>query len=153
MVSVWDQGGQVDTQHFNQRQELRCFNRAKEHVVRQAVQCVKRGLLEQEAFWLGHGAVLSARANQILLPKAELEHLWLLALQQGAVGINVAHSGTVMGVLWKGNAAAETIELLRKRVQQELPQLSFLGSWPMVSGGSWYRCGKEGEDHGWIRCV
>ena len=152
MVSVWDQGGQVDTQRFNERQELRCFNRAKERVVRQAVQCIKRGLEEQEGFWLGHGAMLSARANQILLPKLELELLWSLALQQGAIGVNVAHSGTVLVVLWKGDVAAETIAILQARVQQELPQLSFLGNWPLVSGGSWYRCGKEGEVHDWIRC-
>ena len=152
MVSVWDQGGQVDTQRFNERQELHCFNRAKERVVRQAVQCIKRGMKEQEAFWLGHGAMLSARANQILLPKLELELLWSLALQQGAIGVNVAHSGTVLGVLWKGDVASETIETLQKRVEQELPQLSFLGSWPLVSGGSWYRCGKEGEEHDWVRC-
>ena len=96
--------------------------------------------------------MLSARANQILLPKLELELLWSLALQQGAIGVNVAHSGTVLGVLWKGDVASETIETLQKRVEQELPQLSFLGSWPLVSGGSWYRCGKEGEEHDWVRC-
>ena len=152
VVSVWDRGGQVDTQRFNERQELQCFNRAKERVVRQAVQCIKRGMAEQEAFWLGHGAMLSARANQILLPKLELELLWSLALQQGAIGVNVAHSGTVLGILWKGAAPKEAMDALHQRVQQELPQLSFLGSWPLVSGGSWYRCGKEGEEHGWIRC-
>ena len=84
--------------------------------------------------------------------KLELELLWSLALQQGAIGVNVAHSGTVLGVLWKGDVAAETIAILQARVQQELPQLSFLGNWPLVSGGSWYRCGKEGEVHDWIRC-
>lgn len=152
LVSVWDCGGQVDTQAFNRREDLLRLNRDKEAAVRHAVACIRRGIRRQQAAWIGRGATLSALAHQQLLPKEALERFWQLAQVQGAVGVNVAHSGTVLGALWAGTDEAPAARLAAVLAAQ-LPQLSLLGTWPLVAGGVWYRCGEEEMDHGWKCCL
>lgn len=49
---------------------------------------------------LGRVATASARINQRFLPKPELDFLIALASRIGAVGVQVAHSGTVAGLLF-----------------------------------------------------
>lgn len=48
---------------------------------------------------LGELATLSARLNNHRLPKPYLEELIQLAQDKGGLGINVAHSGTILGIL------------------------------------------------------
>ena len=49
---------------------------------------------------IGWGATLSAAANQQLLPNAHFDAVVKLSKEADAVGVNVAHSGTVMGMLF-----------------------------------------------------
>jgi uncharacterized protein involved in propanediol utilization len=61
--------------------------------VRQAVATADVGLL-------GRVSTESARRNQRLLPKPELDVLERVAAQVGAVGVQVAHTGNVAGLLF-----------------------------------------------------
>lgn len=105
-VLIFDQGGGVDTLAFNARPDLDRLNRAKEPEVREALDLVRRGLdlaragrEKAAAELIGAGATLSALAHQRILPKPRLEEVLRLARGAGAVGVTVAHSGTVIGIL------------------------------------------------------
>src|SRR5260370_582805 len=49
---------------------------------------------------LGQVASASARINQRFLPKPELEPLLRLCIRHGGCGIQVAHSGTILGLIF-----------------------------------------------------
>ncbi|MFC0228393.1 GHMP family kinase ATP-binding protein [Serratia aquatilis] len=49
---------------------------------------------------LGEATTLSARASQVLLPKPRFEELLTLVEKSGIYGLNVAHSGSVVGLLF-----------------------------------------------------
>lgn len=53
----------------------------------------------QDARLLGHVATVSARINQRYLPKRHFEELSRISEEVGACGVQVAHSGNLMGVL------------------------------------------------------
>ena len=55
---------------------------------------------------LGRVATGSARINQRFLPKPELEDMIAIGRRHGALGVQVAHSGSVAGILFDPNAAA-----------------------------------------------
>lgn len=99
-VIIVDPGGTVDTIAFNHCPELAELNRRKEPEVREALRLVEEGLARGDPEAIGAGATLSARANQNILEKPMLEKVIRLGQELRAVGVAVAHSGTVLGILF-----------------------------------------------------
>lgn len=63
---------------------------------------LRRALATEDVALLGRVTTASARINQRFLPKPNLERLLDLCLGLGGVGIQVAHSGTVAGLIFDG---------------------------------------------------
>lgn len=94
-----DFGGKVDTLEFNRRPDLPYLNRLNEPELARALTLVRLGIEKGDPRAVGEGATISALANQRILPKPGLEELIDFAARMGAYGVNVAHSGTVAGIL------------------------------------------------------
>jgi len=128
---IADPGGAVDTVLFNSRQDLASKNFQKEPMVRQALELVTRGLLTMDWEMMGRGATISAQANQVVLPKPHLSQWRQWASEMKALGVVVAHSGTIMGMIMPpGEDSREAADYIRKkRPQWRVWQTS------MVNGG------------------
>jgi uncharacterized protein involved in propanediol utilization len=63
---------------------------------------LRRALAMEDVALLGRVATASARINQRFLPKPNLELLLAECLRHGGCGIQVAHSGTVAGLIFDG---------------------------------------------------
>jgi uncharacterized protein involved in propanediol utilization len=61
---------------------------------------MRRAVSTEDVVLLGRVATASARINQRFLPKLQLEPLLELCLRHGGCGIQVAHSGTVAGLIF-----------------------------------------------------
>lgn len=122
-IAVLDMGGEVDTVGFNKREDLNRLNQAKEPEVIRALQLVEEGIRQQDAAMIGAGATLSALANQSILHKSLLENLLNYSQRYGAVGVNVAHSGTVVGILFPPDNTDAAESCMREICSQnpELP--------------------------------
>jgi L-threonine kinase len=91
--------GTVDTLEFNSGLELsRLRDAEREHA--RALDLLRDGLRRGRLESIGEAATLSARANQRILPKPELEEVVALAEGAGALGVCAAHSGTALGALF-----------------------------------------------------
>ena len=97
LIAVFDYGGAVDTLTFNRRSDFEF-----------------RALPDTIDFAL---TKKSALANQMILPKRGLIELMNFAKELGAVGVNVAHSGTVAGIFFHADDkfTAEKLSAVRKR--------------------------------------
>jgi L-threonine kinase len=93
---------------------------------------VKEGLSQGNAALIARGATLSAWANQRILPKEELPVIFDIALSSGALGINIAHSGTVVGILYEPGTVDQ--KKLKALLKERYPFLSLLPA-RVVSGG------------------
>ncbi|MCE5286463.1 MAG: GHMP kinase [Pelosinus sp.] len=144
-ILIFDVGGAVNTVVFNRRRDLASLNKNKEGEIRRAIALVTEGLKERNAKLIGQGATLSALANQAILYKPCLEKVVEIALQEGAVGVNIAHSGTVLGVLFtpdKEQIFAWCIE----RILKACPTLGFVRQANLIGGGLWKQ---EGDCDEW----
>ena len=99
-VVVLDFGGNVDTLAFNGVNRDRALNRL-EAQFGEALSLIEAGIRANNPAPIGEGATLSAIANQQLLYKPQLDTVLRLAEEVGAVGVNAAHSGTVLGMLFE----------------------------------------------------
>ncbi|NCO23682.1 MAG: hypothetical protein GW897_01010 [bacterium] len=102
-VLVIDPGGCVDTLEFNRREDLIKLRLENQKDITQALELVKKGIVENNIKLIGEGATLSALCNQKILFKKELEKIISTSYKMGAVGVNAAHSGVVLGVLLPPN--------------------------------------------------
>lgn len=62
---------------------------------------LRRAFHDGDARLLGHVATASARINQRFLPKPQLDHLEAIVAEVGGLGIQIAHSGTLVGLLFE----------------------------------------------------
>ncbi|MEG3067586.1 MAG: hypothetical protein RQM95_04950 [Syntrophaceticus schinkii] len=118
-IIALDFGGVVDTLAFNNRGDLPSRNSSNESKTRQALELVKAGIARKDPVLLGRGATLSALTNQGILHKPRLEELIDFAMSHGAYGVNVAHSGTVAGVLVPPGRESDTF--LVKSIAKHFP--------------------------------
>ena len=109
-ILIIDLGGRINTLEFNIRRNeiLKKSNNALE--LREAYELVKDGIRGKDIYMLGKGATMSAEFNQKILYKRELMDLMKIANELGACGINTAHSGTVVGILFSpGQVDMQTV--------------------------------------------
>lgn len=129
-VIVLDFGGEIDTLEYNQV-DRSLLLRSLESRFREALEMVRAGIRFQQPEWIGHGATLSALTHQRLLPKPQLDAVLCLAREVGAYGVNIAHSGTVLGLL----IAPDGVEAVLAYVRKKLSQLHRTIPCRLVSGG------------------
>ncbi|MCK8826484.1 kinase [Natroniella acetigena] len=130
---VFDYGGEVDTIAFNQRDDLIELKRAKSDQIARAYQLVKEGVQQNDWELIGQGATISSLANQDILLKPNLEQLIdLVERDEGLLGVNIAHSGTLVGVLIKEGFK---VEPLLSKITKEIPKLNYLMCRRIINGG------------------
>jgi L-threonine kinase len=130
---IYDYGGKVDTLAFNQREDLSKLNRDKEKEIEKAYNFITKGIEQYNLELIGKGATISSLANQAILPKRGLKELiQILEKQPGYLGINTAHSGTVIGIMLKEESMfSSIIELLNEKT----PKLKLLYKTKIINGG------------------
>jgi len=133
-IVIFDVGGEIDTVDFNQRHDLKTLNEANEYQVLQAVNLISTGLATQDISLIGKGATISALANQNILFKPHLEEMIAIGLSWGAVGVNIAHSGTVVGVLFPINKLSNCPSCITE-ISTCCAGVNYLRTVQFISGG------------------
>ena len=132
-ILVLDGGGVVDTIAYNQQDRTEQLKRlAPQH--RDALAALRAGLAAGDLTLVGQAATISARAHQAILFKPALEAVIALARQVGGLGVNVAHSGTVMGLLL--DPRRSDTPAIVAYLQPRLPGLTLLYCTRLVDGGA-----------------
>ena len=97
-IVALDFGGTVDTLEFNQV-DRRDLWQSLQPQTDEALRLVRLGIREGDPASVGQGATISAEAGQQVLFKRQLPRVKEFTDSVGAVGVNVGHSGTVIGIL------------------------------------------------------
>ena len=110
-VLVLDFGGTVDTLEYNRE----CNSAARDNALKaqeprmsEAVALIEAGLLQGNPLFIGKGSTISAVANQEVSFNTRLDDVLAFSTRAGAYGVNVAHSGTVIGILLPDHARVAT---------------------------------------------
>lgn len=130
LVLEFDQ--RVDAVAFNLIDRAAALGRRSESF-RESLSLIEAGIATADTELIGRGASLSASSYQDVLPKPELPQVFALADAAGAVGVNVAHSGTVAGMLFDEDA--ERVEWAAAQARLRLPGVRAAHSQRLISGG------------------
>jgi len=132
-ILVIDLGSCINTLEFHKRVDLAELYLEVQDQSLEALELVKRGIREQDINLIGEGATISALANQKILFKPELTRVISISRAMGAVGVNVAHSGTVMGVLLPPDFSQW--ETLKQSLQRGLGRKLTFYETSLIEGG------------------
>ena len=132
-ILVVDCGGQIDTVMFD-RIKARSLYHSHQPDLCAMLKLLKAGLYSGDLAAVAKAATLSAKFNQQIHFKPQFEELLAISLAAGALGVNCAHSGTVLGVMYRSN------ERLKERLINDISQrfgndISIVGNHYMISGG------------------
>ena len=132
-VIVADCGGEVSTLGFD-RERARGVYRANEDRLAGALALLKRGLHRDNPADVADAATESARLSQSILHKPQFDALLARTREAGALGVNCAHSGTVLGVLYRADPALRE-DLLAAVAGEFGAGLRVLGDFAVIGGG------------------
>lgn len=132
-VVVTDCGGEIDTVGLD-REYARGIYRKERHKITSALSMLIQGLVDNNPYIVATAATMSAEVSQLILPKNPLEELHRCTRKAGALGINCAHSGTVLGVLYRTSDGIgdKLVDVITATFGCEL---QVLGCHRIISGG------------------
>ena len=131
-IVALDFGGTVDTLEFN-AVDRRSQWKSIQIEVDEALGLVKTGIREQEPGLIGRGASISSRASQAVLFKPQLPEVLDFAESVGAAGVNVGHSGTVIGILL--DARERTGKSVYRQAIKTFPNAETIHHFRLLGGG------------------
>jgi len=135
-ILVVDPGGNIDTLRFNSRREVSAaIHKRNENFILEALSLVKEGIRKRNIQLVGKGATLSALSNQEILYKRELADIISISTSLGGIGVNVAHSGTVIGILLPPDFSE--IQLLKKRIKERCGNHMLFYQTRLIGGGQY----------------
>jgi len=132
---IVDCGGEVDSINFD-REFARHLYREQPLVIQEALSALKIGLRSKNNKLIAKAATLSATLNQHVLYKPQFEELSLLTSKLGALGVNCAHSGTVLGVLYEPSSVDKDT-LVEHIIRHFSNDLTVVGDHTII-GGCYY---------------
>jgi len=97
-VVAVDEGGQVDTIEYNQRNRLFTDSECSEYA--ELLQTMEEAILGNDLVSLGRVATRSAILNQRRNPKRHLDRIIEIGKEVQALGVVVTHSGPCLGLLF-----------------------------------------------------
>jgi L-threonine kinase len=131
-VLVVDCGGEIDTVKFD-RERARAVYRRNPQAIGAALHLVKLGLRQGDDRAVATAATLSARLSQEILPKPQFDDLLACTRECGALGVNCAHSGTVLGVMYReaDRLGDKLLECVRRHLGDSV---SIQGDYRVIAG-------------------
>ena len=131
-VLVLEFTGSVHTQAFNAVERAAAIEPQAARFG-DAVDLIRAGVQGGDPQLIGRGATLSTVAHQTVLPKPQLPGVLTLCREAGASGVNAAHSGTVLGLLFPDDA--ERIAWAKRRTWERLRRLVSVRERRLIGGG------------------
>ena len=114
-IAVFDFGSEVNTLEFERRSNL-YLKTLPSHLSMDLV-------------------TSSALANQNILHKNGLEKIIETAKNFGALGVNAAHTGTVIGIIFDEDFESKKIEEISSILSKIYPQIKFMNLLKVINGG------------------
>lgn len=135
-ILIFDEGGEIDTIAFNEQPNLQALINEKEDIIIDALHLFKQGIESHDISAIGEASTMSAFANQRILPKKSLYDIHQVGTAYHSVGTIIAHSGTVVGLLFPNDY--KHLEQCRLDVLNHIPFLSYVDTVETTNEGITY---------------
>ena len=133
-ILIFSEKGIVDTIKFNKNLDSAKINyNEHENKLKESIKMIKEGVIKREAEKIGSASIISAKLHQQIYERSYLEAIIsLIKKNNGVYGLNIAHSGTVFGILVNKN---RNYFNLIQEINHKFKEINYLYRAEVVGGG------------------
>ena len=92
-------------------------------IIKKSFNLLEKGLKNNDLKLIGEACTLSSLANENIHKKPYLNEIIEISQNMNAYGVNIAHSGTVIGILIDKNMDYETISEISGKTIEEIKEI------------------------------
>jgi L-threonine kinase len=134
-VMVFDWGGQIKSDDwYSSDSPWLALLKQQSPLAVQALELLRDGVRLGDGHVFAQGATLSALLHQSILYKPHLSDVARYARERGALGVTIAHSGTVAGLVFPP-IYRSTIAKVAEAISREFSMIEYLGTYDIIGGG------------------
>ena len=133
-ILVFSEKGKINTIEFNKNLDsLKTKNGSQENKLKESLKLIKKGVNKEDPEIVAKASMISAKIHQKIHYRSYLKDLIsLIEKYTGVYGLNIAHSGTVLGILV--DEKREYSQLIEK-LENEFKEINFIYRTKVVGGG------------------
>ena len=98
-VIVLEPNQSISTRRFRKNPKYEELKYKNKEIIEEAFKLLEKGIVTNDLSLVGQACTLSSMANENIHKKKHLDQIVKIANTYGAYGVNIAHSGTVIGIL------------------------------------------------------
>lgn len=98
-VLILEPNEKLSTKHIRKKENYTKLKKQNKYIIEYAFKLLEQGIRNNDLNLIGQACNISSVANENIHKKKYLSEIMDIAKEYGACGVNIAHSGTVIGIL------------------------------------------------------
>ena len=133
-VLILEPDEKLNTNYIRKKENYKNIKIENNKIIEKAFKLLEQGIKNNDLNLIGQACTISSIANENIHKKEYLSEIINISKQYGACGVNIAHSGTVVGVLLEPNMNESKIieKLVEKRIDKKYKKIYTAN---IISGG------------------
>lgn len=124
-VLILEPDEKLNTNYIRKKENYKNIKLENNKIIEKAFKLLEKGIKNNNLNLIGQACTMSSIANENILNKEYLNEIINISNQYGACGVNIAHSGTVIGILLEPNMNESKIieKLVEKRIDKKYKKI------------------------------
>lgn len=109
-VLILEPNDRLSTKHIRKKENYQKLKKQNKYIIEYAFKLLEQGIKNKDLNLIGQACNISSIANENIHKKKYLNEIIDISKEYGACGVNIAHSGTVIGILLEADMDEEKLK-------------------------------------------
>ncbi|MFR9069105.1 MAG: cobalamin biosynthesis protein, partial [Paraclostridium sp.] len=124
-VLILEPNETLSTKYIRKRENYNKLKKQNKYIIEYAFKLLEEGIKKKDLNLIGQACNISSIANENIHKKKYLNEIMDISKEYGAYGVNIAHSGTVVGILLESDMNEEIIKtkLIDRKINKKYKKI------------------------------
>ena len=124
-VLILEPNETLSTKYIRKKENYNKLKKQNKYIIEYAFKLLEEGIKKKDLNLIGQACTISSIANENIHKKKYLNEIMDISKEYGAYGVNIAHSGTVVGILLESDMNEEIIKtkLIDRKINKKYKKI------------------------------
>ncbi|MEG2984759.1 MAG: cobalamin biosynthesis protein [Peptostreptococcaceae bacterium] len=124
-VLILEPNERLSTKHIRKKENYQKLKKQNKYIIEYAFKLLEQGIRNKDLNLIGQACNISSVANENIHKKKYLNEIIDISKDYGACGVNIAHSGTVIGILLEADMDEEKLKekLIDRKIDKKYKKI------------------------------
>ncbi|MGL5642062.1 MAG: cobalamin biosynthesis protein [Paraclostridium sp.] len=124
-VLILEPNDRLSTKHIRKKENYQKLKKQNKYIIEYAFKLLEQGIQSKDLNLIGQACNISSIANENIHKKKYLNEIIDISKEYGACGVNIAHSGTVIGILLEADMDEEKLKekLIDRKIDKKYKKI------------------------------